>query len=387
MNDLIPSLQDFLNKQLTQSNYEVVGVIPLPMHRDRLVRLRTLEETLEEFDSTFEEGTIQYLLQVKTRKATPNKPIPTKVSAPEEAVYLPNGKLNTSYLMKNADLLFDANDYTLAKNLYKTILQTGEATGVALYKAGRCLEAESQYDDACRYYEESIAYQPSLESYQRLATLYIRQSKDLKASEVIERALNLKDLTPSVKFELFKAAGNCWTRGKNLEKAEMNFNKALEIDPSADEIRSNLGTVYLQNNKISEAKRNFQDSIASNPKNFRALAGLGNCFLAEGDKKSAHDHFVQSLKIEINNPTAIFYLVKCAYELKSYATAEKILREYIHIAPINANLLYSLAGLQFHLGKMGEAKKTVDRILQIQPNHAGAQELAKRILQFIGPSV
>lgn len=391
MNDVTNVIHEVIKKQLHQSNFDIVGLIPIPPHGDRMVRLSTLQEILEEFEeSGGGSGTVEYLLQIRPRPAqTPPTqkldPAPQNKNS-SESIYHANGKLNVPYLIKNAEILFEAGDYPLARNIYKTILSSGEFTSTALYRMGRCFEVEGKIEEARANYEDSIAYLPTIEAYQRLAALLIRQSKDQQAAEVMERALNMKEISPSLRFEILKACGNCWTRAKKSEEAERNFKKALEINPSADEIRANLGTLYLQSNRVAEAKRHFRDAIASNPKNHQALAGVGSCYLAEGDKKTAHDYFAQSLELELNNPTAIFYLVKCAYEIKSYATACQILLNYIQIAPVNTNLLYSLAGLQFHLGRISEAKATTLKILELQSQHAGAKELLNMIERYAPPS-
>jgi hypothetical protein len=51
---------------------------------------------------------------------------------------------------------------------------------------------------------------------------------------------------------------------------------------------------------------------------------------------------------------------------------------------VNANLLYSLAGLQYHLGRIADARATTSRILELQPQHAGAQELMNMIQKASG---
>jgi Tfp pilus assembly protein PilF len=107
--------------------------------------------------------------------------------------------------------------------------------------------------------------------------------------------------------------------------------------------------------------------------------GLGLCFVAEGDKEAAHDSFSRSLERNLRNSTAIFHLVKCAYEIKKYTQAERMLTNYVEIAPVSPSLLYSLAGLQFHVGKKKEALQTSKRILQIKGDHQGARELMRRI--------
>ncbi|MCM2276830.1 MAG: tetratricopeptide repeat protein [Oligoflexia bacterium] len=376
--DLIEILGEALGARPELLGYEV-DVLPIPPiagQDGRLVRLKTLDEALREFDS--EAG---YLVQLKPRR-TPTAPAPQPAPAQARAakptpenIYQGDGKLNLPYLLKTAELLLASGDAPLARNVYKAIHRSGERTAAALDGIARCYEAEGKLEEARIHYEESIAYQPDALVYQRLASVLIRLGKDHAAAEVIERALNLRELAAELRFELHKACGNCWTRADNAADAERHYTRALELDPDADEIRANLGALYLQSGRLPEAKRHFQDAIASNPRNHRALTGLGSCLLNEGDKRGAHDAFARALEAELNNPTAVFYLVKCAYELKFHATAARLLEEYVQIAPVNTNLLYSLAGLQFHLRRFPEAKATARRILEMTPKHPGATEL------------
>ena len=153
----------------------------------------------------------------------------------------------------------------------------------------------------------------------------------------------------------------------------------MELSPASDEAQSNLGSLYLEQGQVADAKRCYQDALAANPSNDKAWVGLGLCCVTEGDKESAHDAFARSLEKNIRNSTAIFHLVKCAYEIKRYGTAEKILAQYVDVAPVSPSLLYSLAGLQFHTGKKEQALSTARRILQMKADHTGAKDLILRI--------
>jgi tetratricopeptide (TPR) repeat protein len=356
-------------------------LVPIPMQGDRAVRLRTLEEMLEEFDLANgdpEARVVGYFVQLKRRVAA-------EPEAPGYAytgdVYLPEGKLNTPFLVRNAELLEESGDFALAANIYKALLQAGEKTAFALLGIGRCSERLGKLDEAKEAYEESIAYQSSLDCYRRLAGLLLCQKKDQQAAETLERALSLKDLSDEQKYDFHQTCGNCWTRLQKTEAAERHFHRCLELKPAADDIRASLGAVFLQTGRTTEAKRSFQDALASNPANEKAMMGLGSCALAEGDKRAAHDWFARTLEVSPSNPAAIFHLVKCAYELKSYATAARVVEEYIEVAPFDKNLLYSLAGLQFHLGRTADARKTAEKILQLVPDHSGAKDL----LRILGP--
>ena len=163
------------------------------------------------------------------------------------------------------------------------------------------------------------------------------------------------------------------------EQALEHYQQALKVDFNADEIQSNLGSLYLKLGRLEEAKRCFMDATGSNYKNYKAWFGLGSIYLTIGDKASAFDAFMNGLEENDQDATAIFYLVKCAYAMKRFDKAEPIVARYVAQAPFNANLLYSLAGMQYHQSKNREALATIRKILQIKPNHQGARDLEGRV--------
>lgn len=291
-------------------------------------------------------------------------------------------KINSDFLIKNGELLFSAGDTALAKNIFVALLKSGEKSEVAHYWLGHCANVEGDTDRAINHYQASIAFDPQFNTFKQLAQLYIKNQKYIEAAQVFERSLMNHAFDQKTVFEIHKTCGNCYSKTSAPIKSETHYLKALSIDPKADDILANLGALYLQLGRTDEAKKNFEDAISRNHKNDRALSGLGSCFALNGQMKQAHEFFSKSLSIQIQNPTAIFHLVKCAYELKSYTVAEHLLREYIDASPVSANLLYSLAGLQFHLGKITEAAKTTDQILMMQDGHAGAKELKKVLEKY-----
>jgi tetratricopeptide (TPR) repeat protein len=241
------------------------------------------------------------------------------------------------------------------------------------------VELEGKFDEARKFYEESIAYHATLDGYRRLSSLFLNQGKETLAAEVFERALALRDLKPEVSFELHLATGNCLSRAKLYPAAEKHYGKALSIKPSSGEAHQNLGSLYLAQGRIQESRAQYQAALQANPRNDAALQGLASCALAEGRKREAHDLFAQALDVRLDNPHAIYHLVKCAYELRSYATAARLTEDYVQIAPVNPNLMYSLAGLQYHLGRLEDAGRTLQQILTMQPTHAGAKDLLARL--------
>lgn len=391
MRDISISLQQSISKQLNLDGFDVIDLLPIPKRGDKLVRIKSIEEMIEEFESNHSDVSYTYLVQIRHKPLSGGAPnqkedsptLHTPVNRPRlDGVFLPNGKLNVNFLLKNAEILFKGGEYALARNIYKNILRTGECTSTALYWLGRTFESEEKLEESIPYYEDSLAYLPSLETYQRLSSVLIHLMKYQEAAELLEKALHLKEIQKSGKFEIHKKIGQCWLNSRAPEKAEDHFKKALHVEPMADDVLVTLGSLYLQKSKTEESKRRYEDALTINSKNEHAHLGLGTCLYMEGDKSQAHDHFVKSLEINLNNATAIFYLVRCAYELKSYSAATRLVAEYVKTAPVNASLLYSLAGLQFHFGKLGESQQTLQNLLQLSPNHTGAMDLMKLIDRY-----
>lgn len=379
------NLLDLLGQKLRQTELDLIDVIRIPSGPDRLLKLRTLEEALQEFDTGNEDNETQsYLIQVKPKaKASPMAASDQQQNSQDpQQIYHADGTLNIGYLMKNAAILTQCGDYALAQNIYLKIANSGNganATSQALSALAGCHQSQGNTEQARHYYEQAIAFLPSLDTYQKLANLLIRQKKDRPAADVIERSLNIKDLSQEIRFDLLKTAGQCWMRVSEMASAERCLKKALDINPSADEIQACLGELYLRAGKYNDARRKFQDTLACNHNNDQAIAGLGYCLLQEGKKREAHDSFARSLDLNLNNAQALYQLVKCAYELKTYATAARIVENYIEVAPVNISLMYSLAGLQFHLGRMSDSQQTLNQILHLSPAHSGAKDLLRRI--------
>lgn len=361
-----------LRSSLDGEGLELVNLVAIPTGVDGVVRFRTIQEVLSEFESAEATDTKTYVLHIRKQRAAAEA---AEVTAQADAIYLSNGKLNGEYLANNAKILFQAGDYPAARQIYLALTKSGERTAEGLLGLARCFEAEDKTDQALRAYDDSILYSPSIDAYRRYASLLIRTSRDQQAAEVLERAIMMKDLSDKHRYDLHLAAGNAWLRAQVTTKAERHYRKALEYHPHSDAVATNLGTLCLQQKRFEEAKTAFEESLRINPKNDRAWYGMGSVHLAGTRKKEAHDAFAESLRIKIQQPQAIFHLVKCAYEIKEYPTARDLLRAYVEMSPFNANLLYSLAGLEYHLGDRLASARTARTILQIQPSHVEAANL------------
>ncbi len=406
-------LSSSLEQQLAERGMDLLDIIPIPGGSNRSVRLRTLEDALETFDGPIGGGeAVGYLVKVRAKtKDTEQAVFPgidSAIGEPDpllaqmvadtfehaktaaasrpsmDGVYYPDGKLNIDFLKKNAELLEGAGEYHLASNIYRTMLANGEARAIAYNGLANCALKELKLEEAARCLDESLAYQPDAKVYENLGAVLNKLKRDQSAAETLERGLAMKSLTTEDIKRMKYIAADYWRAAGILPKAEKHYSELSEMDPHSEELQCSLGELASLRNAQEDAKKRFQMALAQNPRSARALHGLGMAHFSLGDKKTAHDLFARSLDQKINNAEAVFHLVKIAFEARTYVTAARILGEYIKHAPVNANLLYSLAGLQFHLGRFGEARSSATKSLEMQPNHSGSKELIQLIERYSG---
>jgi hypothetical protein len=65
MMTITETLEAALESQLRQKDLELVDIVAIPQHADRMVRLRTLKEVIEDFDGPGCEDMVGYFVQVR----------------------------------------------------------------------------------------------------------------------------------------------------------------------------------------------------------------------------------------------------------------------------------------------------------------------------------
>ncbi|MEW6104245.1 MAG: DUF2723 domain-containing protein [bacterium] len=111
---------------------------------------------------------------------------------------------------------------------------------------------------------------------------------------------------------IYNEMGNLY-RQIDLNKAIVEYKKALEIDSSCNGARLNLGFSYIDNKNYEDAKsefeRVFEDDLSFNP--FLVHYGLGFVYQNKKDFKMAISEYTQALKIDPNNIQAKQMLEEC----------------------------------------------------------------------------
>ena len=248
-----------LSKNLTEKLNQKIQTLDEDQDLD-LIPISSMEEVAVRFRNTDENTRYEYyLLEVKTdlnfspqvspppfRKTVTtvaesldgfdaeenfqNAPVVAK-SAPAAATVAPAEKEDIPFLAENADLLLNVGELELARNIYRAILKSGDASDVAYAGLAACADKEGLVEQAIQFAWDSVAFAPNQRGYQLLAQLLVQQGRDQEASQALNRALRSLDLTIQQKADYYKMIGNCQSRLGQSNDAERSYKKALELSP------------------------------------------------------------------------------------------------------------------------------------------------------------
>jgi len=191
--------------------------------------------------------------------------------------------------------------------------------GVELYNAGK-------FDEAIAQFEQSIAADPKLvEADEWIATIYLRQGKNVAAVERYQKLLArkpstaarvslglaylqtgdnaaaLKTLREAVALDPQNKVGwnnlsmACLRSGDNAGARDA-AEKALALDVGYAPAYVNLGNCYLAQNQPADAITAFDKALALDGAPLDAYYGLGEAYAYAGDNKQAGDNYLLYLK-------------------------------------------------------------------------------------------
>ncbi|HXE08748.1 MAG TPA: tetratricopeptide repeat protein [Acidobacteriaceae bacterium] len=180
-----------------------------------------------------------------------------------------------------------------------------------------------------------------LEVHENLAEMYIRLKRFDEATAEINKAEALTK-KPTDKWYIAFLRGDEFDRQKMYDQAEVQFRKALELDPKNAMVLNYLGYMLADNGtKLQDAMKLIQQAIVLDPQNGAYLDSLGWVYFKLGQYPEAESNLRKANERMNNDPTVHDHLGE-VYEktgnLKmAVAQWERSMTEYAHSLPADAD--------------------------------------------------
>ena len=242
---------------------------------------------------------------------------------------------------------------------------------------------DAEYKDQA-YFERALALMrnglqsdpQNEEGYYRLGLAYFYRGR---VEEALEQFRALIEVAPENALGHLQLAMVLHQMTRREEAVEA-YQAALRLFPENAAALVQLGNLYLQMDKPDAALACFQKASAAQPNYAPAHNAVGEYFAYKRQAfATAKQHFLQALNLEPDHVPALNNLGVAAMAASDYAEAIKfftaVLARDSKFVPAYGNLafIYSLQG------RNGEAKKYLNRALEVEPNNARLKAVLEQI--------
>lgn len=276
-------------------------------------------------------------------------------------------------------LLMDPNDYPLARDLARVILNTGGSSDQAyqLTQVGRQLIKHDQWDLALTAFQKAIRLRPDYpEAHALLGVTHQQQGQD--GVDHLQRALSLKP--DSAEIHVFLAQ-HLLSIGSN-ETALDHLQTASRLSPNNPAILAELGRAFALNGEVEAAKSAFVRSVEAAPGDPRFWLMLAQFSISHEieNKELAIPAARTALRLHSRSPQALDLLGYAHYLQGELNLAERFLHEAVRISPSFAQAHYHLGLLHMAKGDLTAAKEAFQQAIRLDESGRYAQ-LAQRSLE------
>lgn len=168
--------------------------------------------------------------------------------------------------------------------------------------------------------------------------------------------------------------------GKQLSKNELKT--LLEDRPNDLVARSHLAALFEREGAMAEAAAQYEAALNINPRLLDATLKLAQLYAGPLHNFSRAFELAKTARdLDRGDPRTARILGKIAYQTSNFSWAYDLLVESAHGLRQDGTIVYDLAWAAYSLGKVAEARKTMEHALElgIDQNHSFE---AKRFLMF-----
>jgi len=176
-------------------------------------------------------------------------------------------------------------------------------------------------------------------SYIRSAQQYIR-SRDMDQAEAeVRKAM---EVWPDMNLAI-RLLGSIYTQRGQFDQAIVLLEKSLAKEPFSAEVLNNLAINYMQKGMMDKAEEMLMTSLQVRPEYGVAFVNLGFVHLRLGRYDLAAENFELGLRSMPDNPGVLNNLAVCLIRLGDYAGARERLQALIELAPNRATAYFNMA--------------------------------------------
>lgn len=234
----------------------------------------------------------------------------------------------------------------------------------ALYSLGNILSDSGRLDEAERHYRQAVHADPGhAEANNNLGAMLLRRGDAEAAVPYCLQAANLRPDWAEAQSNAGLALAAC---GRLLDAVEY-YQRALRVNPEYAEARYNMGNALLRLERPTDAIAEYRRALEGRPDYLEARCNLLGTLRNLGHDEEAGQHQAEILRLAFARGDEL----RSEGRLPEAASAHALAARFV---PDSAEAQYRFGRDLLELGRRDQAAAILKRCLQIDPDHAAAQE-------------
>jgi len=255
---------------------------------------------------------------------------------------------------------YSEKKYRLAMIYLRKILQIDNSYLPAYKLLSKVFQMKNQLDKAAEILRQAVDIKfRDAELHYQLGYLYYLQGNETGFVRECTKALVVN---PNFS-KAFYALALLHYKNKRYKKAKEELTKCLELNPHDSEAHMLMAKTMIRQREFTLARRSLEAVLKHDPKNEKVNYYLGEiCFLLK-DYSAALQQYL--LVGKVNQKTT--QRIRSAFDLIKTEIDQKLKKE-----PRDIDTLMNLASLYYQIERYGDAKNTLQQLLNYYPQYLPA---------------
>lgn len=281
----------------------------------------------------------------------------------------------------------EQKEWALALKEFQAVLALDPTMQMALFNAAHSQRELKNWDEAEAGFKKLLEMEPRhLDARLRLAAIYLDKNNLIEASRELERVVAMGPGTPPAQQaatllkEMQEKYGERLAEARRVADEVERYKKEIEATPDNADAHFNLGVLYVRQALADAALHEFKETVRLNPGDGTAYFYAG---LIQEDKallSEAVDSYLKAISLE----TKPEQLPRIVEKLRIAVAKRNIEQDRLVLAagdlddvlaqnPKETNALFYRALVHTRRGELGEAERSYQRLIEMNPGHLSAR--------------
>ncbi|MFP4522440.1 MAG: tetratricopeptide repeat protein, partial [Fibrobacterota bacterium] len=298
--------------------------------------------------------------------------------------YVETDSYNPAIAEYLARRLKNEKNYKKALSIFLDLYRDYPSNSVYALEAGVLFEVTGNKDSAVSLYREVIENgdENEEEARKHSARIYLKKGDWKEALNHYERLSEIERNSEDTVLEYRPTLGEMYYEDEQYYKALTIFDECLLVEPENERVLFYKSLVYFEKGDLEKAAGGLRRVLSVNEEHYDALYNLGLILIRQKKYNEAMEVFSDASDIGKEKSGPLYMKGIIYRKTGNFKAALAKFNSALALDPGSQNIRYQLSRELFRSGKIVEASRMLDTILNREPGNLTALKFYSRMLSF-----